>query len=200
MEKSISLFRHYCKYWTQLSSYLNYFPCHNIPPYISHSIILNKLEIFFLFWHTLLSRSPRLHIQSPLTQRKSNSTYPLQEWKWMKVSNELSNSFHPADIKGMGGHWKLWTITLTCIVQFKKYCQLFILIRFICERPRLTVADNNFNGTIFIADLEWTVMGHHKEMPNLLAFSLTNIPTSVIVLGKVCINFKIKPCFMLEMA
>lgn len=72
----------------------------------------------------------------------------------MKVSNELSNSFHPVDTKGMGGHWKLWTITLTFAVQFKKYCQLFILIRFICERPGLTVGDNNFNGTIFIADLE----------------------------------------------
>lgn len=30
------------------------------------------------------------------------------------------NSFHPADIKGMGGHWKLQNITLTSIVQFKK--------------------------------------------------------------------------------
>lgn len=112
----------------------------------------------------------------------------------MDESVKLSNSFHPADIKGMGGHWKLWTVTLTCIVHFKKYCQLFILIRFICERPGLTVVDNDFNGTIFIADLEWTVMDHHKEMPRCLVFSLTNIPTSVIILGKVCINFKRKPC------
>lgn len=43
-------------------------------------------------------------------------------------------------------------------------------------------------------------MDHHKEMPNWLVFSVTNIPTSVIVLGKVCINFKRKPCFMFEMA
>lgn len=74
----------------------------------------------------------------------------------MKIdeSVKLSNSFHPADIKGMGGHWKLWIVTLTFIVHFKKYCQLFILIRFICERPGLTVVDNDFNGTIFIADVE----------------------------------------------
>lgn len=43
-------------------------------------------------------------------------------------------------------------------------------------------------------------MDHHKEMPNWLVFSVTNIPTSVIILGKVCINFKRKPCFMFEMA
>jgi len=43
-------------------------------------------------------------------------------------------------------------------------------------------------------------MDHHKEIPDWLAFCLTNVPTSIIILGKVFIHFKRKSCIMLEMA